>query len=1187
MFFHPGDIQQCFSIRHLPHHLPVFLMTILIILLIFINMAYAQFMRNSAKECAICHFRWLDQFYVEGRGTDLVEYQKERVAGSEMICYSCHNGIMLDSRERFWANRGHDCNMIPSKKVRIPPEMPLGEKGEVVCATCHTVHGISDELRFQETIYLRCSNRSSEMCILCHFTKAGGGALGNHPVNVTGLPVPQKILDRYGRAGANGEVICETCHTVHGTVDKNLLVIPDRIDENTFTSELCEACHGSNPSRPKRGAGMGSHPVDLTPKDALPPEIWEGGRKVAMGKGGQIICETCHWPHDAAPRTSILAKKGVSSICLDCHKTQLLVKGTDHDLNVTMPQAINIYGKDVKTGGLCSPCHIPHNAGPAKLWARQTQMHSSGDKLSPLCISCHQANQPASKKPTGRFSHPVGRSLERIGQKTELPLFDKKGERAVEGDIVCATCHNVHQWDPSEKKPGAGRNLEGNPQNSFLRKPDEPVSSLCLSCHNDKKTIYKTKHDLALSAPKEINQLGQTIQSGGICSPCHLVHNGTSIKIWARPVDSQEITIGNLCDSCHYAKRCGEKKLVGQNTHPTETAMNLLESPDKINLPQYDGYGQRTETKGYVTCGSCHDPHRWSADRKGYGPGKMIEGDGKNSFLRIVNDQDSSLCIGCHSKKDYVIHTEHDLRITSPKEANILGQTVKQGGVCSACHVPHQARGLRIFSKEIGSGGNPANQLCESCHSKDGCAKEKWITSRTHPMSVRPQTAELRLPLYSDFGRKDMEQGKMTCATCHEPHQWDPNIEGKGNHKKIEGTEHNSFLRQASAPESKLCEQCHSKQAYVVRTDHDLNLIDPNYDKGPCAACHQIHNGESYRLWAMPLESLSKPTQGGPIDLLCLSCHMNGRIGAKKSLDEGFSHPVNVSLSEKEMKTNLPLYTVPTYDPINQKQDKEEGQQLTCQTCHEVHQWSEEAKPSLQNANVEGSVENSFLRQTIAGPGYICLDCHEDKKYVMWSEHDMRLVAPKAENELGRNVSQTGICSPCHAVHRAPQKKVLWARSLEGERDFMLGTCVNCHKKDGCASAKDVFIGLHPSSFVYTGKIMEQQKLKGTGINIYYPLYDKQGNKAPTGFVTCTTCHEPHQWDPMTKYYPVQKNIEGDPTNSFLRNKGPAFSICLDCHGFEALLKYKGYHQPSEWKPKYWRNPKESDLQNNQIIIYR
>jgi hypothetical protein len=314
---------------------------------------------------------------------------------------------------------------------------------------------------------------------------------------------------------------------------------------------------------------------------------------------------------------------------------------------------------------------------------------------------------------------------------------------------------------------------------------------------------------------------------------------------------------------------------------------------------------------------------------------------------------------------------------------------------------------------------------------------------------------------------------------------------------------------------------------------------------------------------------------------------MKGRVGHKKLLEDGYSHPVNISLSEKGMKTQMPLYTVPSYDPMDQRYDKELGKLMTCQTCHDVHMWSEEEKVSEHITNVEGTIKNSFLRKTKEGMGYLCLDCHEDKKYVVWSEHDLRFVNSEATNQLGQTVSQGGVCSPCHAVHHAPQRQILWSRSLEGERDFMLGTCVNCHKKDGAAGTKDVFIGLHPSSFVYTGKMMEQQQLKGAVLNIYYPLYDKRGNKTPTGFVTCTTCHEPHQWDPLSKYYPEKKNIEGDPTNSFLRNKGPAFSICLDCHRFEALLKYKGYHQPTEWQQKYWRNPKGNNFKREQFIPLR
>jgi hypothetical protein len=54
---------------------------VLICLVFLTGMSFAQgeAPRNpdSAKECAICHYRWIDTFFVDGRGTDLVEYQAE------------------------------------------------------------------------------------------------------------------------------------------------------------------------------------------------------------------------------------------------------------------------------------------------------------------------------------------------------------------------------------------------------------------------------------------------------------------------------------------------------------------------------------------------------------------------------------------------------------------------------------------------------------------------------------------------------------------------------------------------------------------------------------------------------------------------------------------------------------------------------------------------------------------------------------------------------------------------------------------------------------------------------------------------------------------------------------------------------------------------------------------------------
>ena len=74
--------------------------------------------------------------------------------------------------------------------------------------------------------------------------KMAGHKEGNHPVGVNSLPIPARILDNYGRSGVKKDaVICETCHTVHGSTDKNLLVIPDKSEENIMHCYANPAIH--------------------------------------------------------------------------------------------------------------------------------------------------------------------------------------------------------------------------------------------------------------------------------------------------------------------------------------------------------------------------------------------------------------------------------------------------------------------------------------------------------------------------------------------------------------------------------------------------------------------------------------------------------------------------------------------------------------------------------------------------------------------------------------------------------------------------------------------------------------------------------------------------------------------------------------------------------------------------------
>ncbi|MCK5186777.1 MAG: hypothetical protein KAR43_06535, partial [Deltaproteobacteria bacterium] len=95
---------------------------------------------DSAKECAICHYRWVYAFFVEHRDGELVPFPEESPVTLEERCFSCHDGSVMDDREKVFSDRGHKTGIKPSDKVNVPEEFPLDEEGKIQCYTCHMHH---------------------------------------------------------------------------------------------------------------------------------------------------------------------------------------------------------------------------------------------------------------------------------------------------------------------------------------------------------------------------------------------------------------------------------------------------------------------------------------------------------------------------------------------------------------------------------------------------------------------------------------------------------------------------------------------------------------------------------------------------------------------------------------------------------------------------------------------------------------------------------------------------------------------------------------------------------------------------------------------------------------------------------------------------------------------------------------
>lgn len=770
---------------------------------------------DSAKECAICHYRWIDTFFIDGKGSDLVDYQSEKVVATPEICFSCHDGSVVDSRARVYNDFRHKINRPPTPDMKLPKIFPLDKNGNMQCFTCHTAHGVPSEMGIEKTIFIRTSNENSAMCKMCHDDKDGGIAYGNHPIGPQEKKIPEILIKHGARSGdGKNHVICETCHTVHGSPNESFLIESARI------SRLCLECHADKKIFTPDGRRNHLHVVNVRPKNVkIPDEVMNRGAK--LGYNGEIICQTCHKIHNNnfEKKLLLIMKDERSTLCMTCHTDKQYIKDTKHNLIHTAPEEKNLDGKTVAQGGICSACHLPHRE------ARKTG--TSGDFITQLCLSCHSKGDVAEEVIPAEYRHPMdinpfkeeslarGLAVDRAQEeKLTLPLYDKYGLQDKNGIITCTTCHDPHKWRSDSNRGEISRKVKGDGRTSFLRRP---APEICGECHNNKFQVADSKHDMTRMAPDMKNSRNQTPSESGLCGACHLVHGGNKGYLWAREIITYSGNIvQDLCVGCHNARGIAKDKIIKEYSHPIN--ISPYKKGISTTLPLFNEEGTLSD-RGLMTCETCHDPHRWNPSIKLNEAHYKVEGNAQNSFLRIQNFPSPALCEDCHPQQSIVEKTDHDLSITAPKAKNIAGQIPSESGVCGVCHIVHNGpHSLKLWAQDLSKGSSVMNRMCNGCHSEDGPGREKIPEVESHPEGKLISNAGRDIkgepnyfPLFDKITGENISSGNISCPSCHDVHQWDPRVFAKGSGINEEGTATNSFLRPQTY--SLLCIDCHGLEA--------------------------------------------------------------------------------------------------------------------------------------------------------------------------------------------------------------------------------------------------------------------------------------------------------------------------------------------------------------------------------------
>ena len=712
---------------------------------------------SSKRDCAICHVMWLNDFRTDKK--TLIKWQPgnvlmkdtQGVVSSEAICYSCHDGYVSDSRAIVWKYNEHKTFVKPSNNVAVPSTLPLSNKGEIYCGTCHSAHGVgsdADNGRPSFTSFSRIKNIDSSLCEMCHGKETNFKRSNGHPLNTTQLKLPAVLFELGGvRSKVENKVICQSCHKVHGARGDKITIV-----DNTN-----------------------------------------------------------------------------SRLCAICHEKQKRLINTKHDMRLSLPDIINIRHQRVSQSGPCGACHIPHNAPNKRLWARQL---GSGVLATQMCLSCHGEKSGFDIKHIGNISHPVNDApTSNTYTPDTLPLYTADLARSPKGRIQCFTCHDVHRWSPSPSTDKGGKDIEGDGSNSFLRISNNVSSGLCLECHKDKRQLITSDHNLTVTASGEKNIQGLTANQSGPCGACHVPHNASSEHLWAKKISVNKDIVTQLCVGCHNKDGAAKAKLIGNHYHPVNIPFKTLNpkgAGKEIStlLPFYDSAGNRMpEGKdGEIVCITCHEPHTWTPRQTGpilnytY---KNMEGDATNSFLRKADFPSSDLCKVCHADKALVDGTVHDLRVSAPKAINLLGQTVKESGICGACHLVHNSRNqLKLWARSYGpvaDNESIMDALCTSCHSKGNIAAKKVPRIATHPANklinniMWVSKDNKNYTLIFDKKGKEVNVGNLSCPSCHNAHQWSPE-----NRIAKDDPEENftgKFLRTESY--DMVCMDCHGLDALL------------------------------------------------------------------------------------------------------------------------------------------------------------------------------------------------------------------------------------------------------------------------------------------------------------------------------------------------------------------------------------
>lgn len=508
------------------------------------------------------------------------------------LCLSCHRDALVDRAGHGSLPRHGQMPTLTAEQVAVVRSFggSVGTKGELLCVSCHRVHGSHSSREL-----LAFEPRFADSCIGCHPKQAT--VVGSSHDLRTNFPNEKNDL---GMSASDGGA-CSSCHGAHGPGRARIVTAADMTGD-------CVNCHREGGVAQARAYGGMPHP--------------------------ETNCVRCHDPHSR--ETPAFLVRNESTLCSECHADQARLAGGPHD-RLTTPDsprwaaaASSGTSAAAPRGGACLPCHVPHGGERADLF----RLGTGGDhgNHDDVCLGCHaDAAWRADSAIAAIHPHEI-RSDEQLVDVALVPK-DSAGNLR----IGCRTCHDPH----SGSEPAHLARVTGG----------ETTASLCLRCHEQKRFIEQTGH-----ASDRLARAGFSVDS---CKPCHAMHARPDAA-WGRMLSTRFMASGAPvvtaendgpapCMTCHHENGPAPVREIA--SHPQKEMFNVTPPDAPGYLPLFNAVGHE-DPQGQVTCRTCHVSHgRIDLLQQSAANAELSPAERRAMRMQLRPFEPPNVCTTCHGEE--------------------------------------------------------------------------------------------------------------------------------------------------------------------------------------------------------------------------------------------------------------------------------------------------------------------------------------------------------------------------------------------------------------------------------------------------------------------------------------------------------------------------------------------------------